>query len=221
MIELENVIKKYGDRVVLNIPSLRIDQGERVALTGPNGSGKSTLLRIIAGVISSEGRVNADGKILYMPQKNTAFDMTVLNNVTFFMTGKKKEKEEKAFEALKKVGLSSLYKKNALTLSGGETARLALARLIVKDCDILLLDEPTGEVDIEGTLLIENIVKEYLAEKNRTLVISTHSPAQSGRIASRIIMLGEAEIKEDMTRDDFLREPKTDFGKKFVDMWRY
>ncbi len=221
MIKLENIKKEYGGRTVLNVPFAEVNKGERLALTGANGSGKSTLLKVIAGVIPFDGERLIGGKVLYMPQKNTVFDMSVMKNVTFSMTGRKKEKEEKAYEALEKVGLQQLYKKNALGLSGGEAARLALARIIVHDGDLLLLDEPTGSVDVEGTEIIENVINDYVAQKDRILIIATHSPLQARRLAERVIMLEKGNIAEDLSPEELLNAPKTDFGKKFVDMWRY
>lgn len=221
MIELKNVKKVYGERTVLSIDTLRIKKGEHLSLTGANGSGKSTLLKIIAGVIPCDGYLSVPQRVLYMPQKTVLFDMSVLHNITYALTGKKKEKEEIAMEALKKTGLSGLYNKNALTLSGGEGARLALARILVKDCDALLLDEPTGAVDIEGTEIVENAVKEYARQNGCTLITATHSPLQAKRLSDRVIMLQNGRIAEDCTPEELLLDPKTEFGKKFVSMWRY
>ncbi len=221
MIKCENVTKNYGERRVLSIPELLVGKGEILALTGANGSGKSTLLRCMAGVIPYEGSIEKNGTVLYMPQKSVCFDMSVLKNVTYSLQGSKKEKEEKATELLRRLGLDSLSKKNALGLSGGEAARLSLARLLVRECDILLLDEPTGAVDIEGTEIIENAIREYAAARGCTVVISTHSPLQAQRLASKVIMLDKGEIAEYCTPEELLLQPKTEFGKKFVDMWRY
>lgn len=221
MIKIESIVKKYGERTVLDIKGLTIKDGETVALTGANGSGKSTLLKILAGVTGCEGTFSCDDSILYMPQKTLCFDMRVIDNVTYSLKGRKKEKEEKAMDVLKKVGLDALYKENAVNLSGGEAARLSLARLMVKDCSVLLLDEPTGAVDVEGTEIIENAVRDYIKEKKRTLIIATHSPLQAKRMCERVIMLEKGVCVEDMSPDELLRAPETDFGKKFVDMWRY
>lgn len=220
MIVCKNIEKKYGDRVVLSIEKLEIKKGEPVALVGANGSGKSTFLKAVTGIIPYSGEITKNGSVLYMPQKNMPFDMTVLSNVTFSLSGKKKDKEEKAMEILKQVGLGELYKKNALSLSGGEAARLALARILVKDCDILLLDEPCASLDTEATEIIENVVKEYLEIKERTLVFSTHSPVTASRLAKRLLMLDNGVVAEDSSPDEFINSPKTGFGKKFVDMWR-
>ncbi len=220
MIKCENLKKIYSERTVLDIPFLEIKNGERLALTGPNGSGKSTLLKAFAGIIPCEGSVKKEGRILYMPQKNVPFDMSVISNVTFSMKGKKRENEEKAFEALRKTGLDALYKKNALSLSGGEAARLALARLLVLECDILFLDEPTGAVDIEGTELIENAISDYIDEKNATLIVATHSPLHAKRLCNRVIMLTQGTVVEDTSPEELLLAPKTEFGKKFISMWR-
>ncbi len=220
MIYCKEILKKYGERTVLDINELTVEKSERVALIGTNGSGKSTLLRVLSGIISYEGEISLQGKALYMPQKNTAFDMSVLNNVTYSLTGKRRDKEERAMEALRKTGLSSLYKKNALSLSGGETARLSLARILVNDCDILLLDEPTASVDIEGTEIIENAVNEYVKEKGCTLITATHSPVEASRLSDRVILLQNGIIIEDRKPEEFILSPKSEFGKKFVDMWR-
>lgn len=220
MIFCKEILKKYGDRTVLDIKELTVNKGERVALIGANGSGKSTLLRVLSGIISYDGEISVQGKTLYMPQKNTAFDMSVLNNVTYSLTGKRRDKEERAMEALSKTGLSSLYKKNALSLSGGEKARLSLARILVNDCDILLLDEPTAAVDIEGTEIIENAVNGYVKEKGCTLITATHSPLEAARLSDRVILLQKGMISEDCSPGEFILNPKSDFGKKFVDMWR-
>ena len=222
MITLNNITRTYGDRRVLDIKELHIGKGERTALTGANGSGKSTLLKILSGVISPDNSApEVNGSVLYMPQKILSFDMSVLKNVTYSLKGSKKDKEERAMEALKKTGLSHLYNKNALSLSGGEAARLSLARILVRDCDILLLDEPTGAVDVEGTLIIEEALKTYASEKGCTLIIATHSPLQAKRLAERVIMLENGFVAEDTSPDELLKSPSTDFGKKFVDMWRY
>lgn len=221
MIELKDVKKNYGDRTVLCVDLLKIKKGERLSLTGANGSGKSTLLKIIAGIITCDGYVEVPQKVLYMPQKTVLFDMSVLHNVTYSLNGKRKEKEEKAMEALRKTGLSELYNKNALTLSGGEAARLALARILVNDCDVLLLDEPTGAVDVEGTEIVENALREYTEKKGCTLITATHSPLQAKRLSERVIMLQDGRIAEDCTPEEFFLAPKTDFGKKFVSMWSY
>lgn len=221
MIELKDVKKNYGDRTVLCVDLLKIKKGERLSLTGANGSGKSTLLKIIAGIITCDGYVEVPQKVLYMPQKTVLFDMSVLHNVTYSLSGKKKEKEEKAMEALRKTGLSELYNKNALTLSGGEGARLALARILVNDCDVLLLDEPTGAVDVEGTEIVENALREYTEKNGCTLITATHSPLQAKRLSERVVMLQDGRIAEDCTPEEFFLAPKTDFGKKFVSMWSY
>lgn len=221
MIELKDVKKNYGDRTVLCVDLLKIKKGERLSLTGANGSGKSTLLKIIAGIITCDGYVEVPQKVLYMPQKTVLFDMSVLHNVTYSLNGKRKEKEEKAMETLRKTGLSELYNKNALTLSGGEAARLALARILVNDCDVLLLDEPTGAVDVEGTEIVENALREYTEKNGCTLITATHSPLQAKRLSERVIMLQDGRIAEDCTPEEFFLAPKTDFGKKFVSMWSY
>lgn len=221
MIETENLIKKYGERTVLDIEKLSIPDGMRLALTGPNGSGKSTFLKILAGVIKkTSGDLRINGKVLYMPQNSTAFNKTVLSNLLYGLKGDKKENIEKCKEALETVGLGDFCNKSAVNLSGGEKQRLALARILVRDSDILLLDEPTGAVDVEGTEIIENAVNAYVEEQGCTLIFATHSPAEAKNLSDKIIMLNAGKIVEYGTPAELLSSPATEWGKKFIDMWR-
>jgi ABC-type sulfate/molybdate transport systems ATPase subunit len=86
---------------------------------------------------------------------------------------------------------------------------------------VLLLDEPTGAVDVEGTEIVENALREYTEKNGCTLITATHSPLQAKRLSERVIMLQDGRIAEDCTPEEFFLAPKTDFGKKFVSMWSY
>ena len=142
MIQIKNLKKLYGERTVLDIPMLEIEKGECVVLTGHNGSGKSTLLKILAGTITeTEGNVSTDGQIYYLPQHNLPFNKSVKNNILFCLNGERKYKKELCESILNAFNLKNLENKNAKTLSGGECQRLALARVLCKKGDIILLDE--------------------------------------------------------------------------------
>ena len=190
MISIKNIKKTYGDRTVLDIPSLEIKKGERLVLIGPNGSGKSTLIKILAGTIkATRGEVTSDRDLYYLPQQSLPFSMTVRKNVLYCLSGSKEEKEKRCDELLKMLHLSHLEGKNAKKLSGGEAQRLALCRVLAKKGDIILLDEPTSAADIESEEIIEQAIKDYADESGCTLIIATHSPAQAKKFAKRIIML--------------------------------
>lgn len=207
--------KSYGEKIVLSIDSLKIKKGETLAVTGPNGSGKSTLLKILAGLITPDsGAADGFGKVLYMPQSSYAFSMSVEKNVMYAISGDgKAERAEKILELL---GLYSLRERNAKKLSGGETQRLALARLLVCECDTLLLDEPSGAVDIDGTDTVWRAIEEYKKENGCTVIFSTHSPFEAKKHADRIILLHNGEIIEDASSADFFKTQKSEWGKKFI-----
>lgn len=216
MIKLEDVKKYYGEKLVLDINSLSISNGERVALVGANGSGKSTLLKLISRVIApSEGNVATDGEIIYMPQSNYAFNKSVIKNV---LLGTKAPKEQ-AEQLLRQMEISEFANKNAKNLSGGELQKVVLCRTIIRNSSILLLDEPTSEMDLHSTNIAENTILDYIKKENTTLIISTHSPSQAKKLADRIIILNNGVIVEDGSIDETINAPKTSWGEEFLSQW--
>lgn len=220
MIKVLNLKKQYGDRTVLEIPELTVKKGETVVVVGPNGSGKSTLLRILAGVISkTDGEISVDGDIYYLPQQSIPFSKSVKENI-IFSAKDNNAIAERCDAVLSALALSPLANKKAQKLSGGECQRLALGRIIINKGDFLLLDEPTSAVDIEGTEIIENVIKRYKQETGCGILMTTHSPKQAKNLADRVIMLNEGQIAEQGIPNELLLNPKTDWGKKFIDMWK-
>lgn len=220
MIKLRNLKKIYGDRTVLDIENLTFRKGETVAIVGPNGSGKSTLLKIIAETIKSDsGDIERKGKLLYLPQQSVPFRKSVRKNILFSMENTD-SKEKRCDEILEEMKLTDLADKNAKRLSGGECQRLTLARVLVNDGDFLLLDEPSSAADIEGTEIIENAIRKYKEKTGCGVIMTTHSPVQALKLADRIIMLDNGKIVEDGNPDELINNPKTDWGKKFISMWK-
>ena len=215
MPDIENLTKHYGEKTVLSVDRLTVEKGVTLAVTGPNGSGKSTLLQILAGLIKADsGTADGFGKILSMPQASYAFSMSVEKNVLYGISGDRKA--ERAEKILKRLGLYELKNQNAKKLSGGEAQRLALARLLVNECDTLVLDEPTGAVDIDGADCVWHAIEEYQQENGCTVIFSTHSPIEAGKHADRIILLHNGLVTEDAKPTDFFKEQKSDWGKKFI-----
>lgn len=220
MIKLQNIKKTYGERTVLDIESQNFKKGETVAIVGPNGSGKSTLLKIIADIIKSDdGEIERNGKILYLPQQSLPFRKSVRKNILYSMESSD-NKEIRCNEILKQLGLSHLRDKNAKGLSGGEAQRLALGRVLVNESDFMLLDEPSSAADIDGTELIEKAITDYKNKTGCGVIMTTHSPIQALKLADRIIMLNSGKIAEDGKPEELLISPKTDWGKKFISMWK-
>lgn len=224
MIQITGLIKEYSSRVVLDIPELVIKSSERCAIIGANGSGKSTLIRILAGTVKPDsGTVIIPGKMRedagYLPQSPYAFDISVLKNVMLALDNKANAKALAA-DALTRVGMERLKHMRGNRLSGGETQRMALARMIIKPRSLLLLDEPTSATDIAATDLIENAISEYLDNSQCTLVFSTHSPGQALRLAERVIVLDEGKIVESGSAEKVLHDPVSDITKRFLRHWR-
>lgn len=234
IVEIKNLIKQYGDKIVLDIENLKFEEGKKYALIGANGSGKTTLLKILAdiekdylGNIRTIPYQNADTEqefsankrlqVGYMPQRSFGFSMSVLNNMMLAYPLKdRKLSKEKAITMLEKLKLTSLNKKNASKLSGGETQRLALGRLFAAHFELLLLDEPTASMDIDSTSIVEQVLDEYIKENNSTLIFATHSIRQAERFADIIIFLSQGKVVEEVLSTKLLSAPQTDELKNFL-----
>ena len=208
--------KSYGKKRVLNFPGIELENGIIYAVIGANGSGKSTFAKIIAGIEKADGNLTAiDGcHIGYMPQKSFAFNKTVKGNV--LLNGKNETRAEMLIDVF---GLKDLSNSNAKKLSGGETARMALARLMMKYYDIVILDEPTASMDMESTLISENQIKNYCKETKCALILITHSLQQAKRIADNVIYFEKGELVEIGCATDVLNSPKKVETKTFLDFY--
>ena len=136
---------EYGNRVVLNVPELEFEEGKIYALIGANGSGKTTF--------------GKNCGFAYQPQKPYAFRMSVLKNVMLASDDKSQENIAKARELLKALKLEAFEDARADKLSGGETAKMALARSIMANQEAIVLDEPTNSMDMDGSILAENLIR--------------------------------------------------------------
>ncbi len=216
MIEINNLKKYYGERTVLDIPSLTINDGEMLAVAGANGSGKTTLLKILGGIIkTSEGSFVVPEKILYMPQNSYAFHGDLIKNILIGGADR-----SRAFEMLDKLELTHLAKKKAKSLSGGELQRLSLCRVLSKSCDLLLLDEPTSACDATGAELVIKAVTEYKEKTGCTVIISTHSPLLAMNASERLIILNSGKIDADGSPEETLAHPGSQWAKSFVAGWK-
>lgn len=221
MLEVKSVSRIYGEgeaRVIaLNNISTKVDDGDFVAITGPSGSGKSTLLNVIGGLERiSGGEVVLDGmridnlsendfvdirrkKIAYIFQQYHLLpSLTALENVLLPLTfcGSCKGDEEKAVEALRKVGLGNRINHKPSQLSGGEQQRVAIARALINECSLILADEPTGNIDQKAGGEILSLF-EQLNREGHTIIMVTHSPEMARR-AKRIVALRDGEIVEEV-----------------------
>ncbi len=224
MIALTGVKKRYDARCVLDIPSLKIAKGERIALIGPNGSGKSMLIRLLAGTLQAdEGTISLSEierkDIAYLPQKPYAFDLSVEQNVAIALDGLK-NRRQLAIKALERVGLLHLCSARGSRLSGGEAQRMALARVIARPHALLLLDEPTASADIQAVECMERLLMDYAAENSCTLLFSSHAPSQALRLSTRTIVLTDGCIVEDGETGQVLHDPQEPATQFFLHHWR-
>lgn len=185
----ESIKKTYKGRLVLDVPSLEFEGGKIYSIVGANGSGKSTFAKVLAGIVEADESNCALENTGYMAQKSYAFNMSLEKNI--MINGEDKERCSKLMNALNIVHLAS---NKAKTLSGGETAKMALARIMMKDYEVLILDEPTAAMDKDSVFLAEKLILDY-ANKNQSIVILiTHSLEQAKRVSNEIIEIDYGNI---------------------------
>ena len=208
--------KTYEGRKVLDFPGMDLESSKIYAVIGANGSGKSTFSKILAGVLKADRR----GKWLegctvgYMPQKNYPFRMTTKANI--LLNGKDVKRAEHLMDALQ---IRHLENKRANFLSGGETARMALARLMMKSYDVVIVDEPTAAMDMETTILSENLIVDYVRETGCTLILVTHSLQQARRIADEVLYFHRGELLESGPKSQVLFEPQKAETRGFLEFY--
>jgi tungstate transport system ATP-binding protein len=199
----------FGKVSALKNVNLAIQQGERVALIGSNGSGKSTLLRLLHGLVApSEGRLHSHAtfKQAMLFQRPYLMRTTCLNNAALglWLRGTPwREAKLSAMEALAKVELTDLAYRSARTLSGGQQQRLALARAWAMQPDVLLLDEPTANLDPHAKREVEALMAQL--SDAMTLIFASHNLGQVKRLAKRVIYLEAGRIMADLPVDDFFK----------------
>jgi tungstate transport system ATP-binding protein len=230
---LTDVTKAYGKRIILDINSLEIGRGDIFALVGPSGAGKSTLLRLLnflepptGGKIEFEGAVFHSGvemplelkrRVTMVFQRPMLLDRSVWDNVTYGLRLRgERNSNEQVMAALEEVGLAHLTKQRARTLSGGEAQRVALARAIVLRPDVLLLDEPTANLDPYNVGLIETIVRRSNALHQATLVLVTHNVFQAKRLATQVAFLLDGKVIEAADSEQFFASPADPRTRAFV-----
>ena len=185
--------KTYKGQLVLDFPETEIRDGSIVAIRGENGSGKTTLAKLLAGIEKNdEGKHPNTGKTTgYLTQTPYAFKLSVKNNLlqNADKSLSREENKQRADKLIKALGIEQLSGKNAQKLSGGETARMSLARLLMKKYELLILDEPTAAVDVASVEKVEQTILDYHEETGCTILIITHSEEQADRLAERVICL--------------------------------
>jgi tungstate transport system ATP-binding protein len=242
---LRAVGKAYEQRRVLDVDDLKVYRGEILALVGPSGAGKSTLLRLLnfleppsrgsidfnapsmAPSHAERGSVRFDAthpmpldlrrRVTTVFQRPILLNRSVYANVRYGLRLRgAHDSKHLVEESLEQVGLSGLAHQRARTLSGGEAQRVSLARAMVLQPDVLLMDEPTANLDPYNVGLIEDIVRSLNERQGTTIVLVTHNVFQARRLAHRVGLLLEGRIVEVAETEPFFESPQDPRTKAFV-----
>jgi tungstate transport system ATP-binding protein len=228
MIEAYNLGQKYGERYVLRDVNLKIGRGEVFALIGPTGAGKTTLLRLLdllempaSGMVHFDGvdvtssrqeRLRVRRRMSFVQQKPVVFTMSVYDNVACGLRWRREKDEvirQRVEGALKLVGMTDYRDRNAKTLSGGETQRVAIARALATQPELLLLDEPTANLDPVSVSKVEEVLAHIVGEHKMTVVMATHDMSQGQRLACRIGVLIDGSLLQVGAPHEVFTSPQT------------
>jgi len=237
LIEVVDLSHGYGERQVLKGLNLGIGKGEVFALIGPTGAGKTTLLRIVDLLeVPGAGEIYFDGKCIprsgkqrleirrrmsFIHQKPQVFNLSVYDNVACGLRwrGEKRNRiAQRVDHILETVGLEGYGNRNARTLSGGEAQRVALARSLVLEPEVLLLDEPTANLDPVSTAKIEQLISYIAKQHNTTMIMATHDMSQGQQLAGRMGVLLDGRLAQTGNATDIFRSPQTEQVAHFVGM---
>jgi tungstate transport system ATP-binding protein len=228
-LRLEGIEKNYGSIKALDNINLEATGGKTIALLGINGAGKTTLLRILAGlekqdkgsILFDYERINAKelrqiATLVF--QKTAMFSRSVYDNLAYGLKirgNKDGEIREEITLALQAVGLRNFEKRKAKKTSGGEQQRIALARAFLLNPKILLLDEPTANLDPNSATIIERAIMNRTKE-NGIIILSTHNLSQAKRMANQVVHIYGGKIVEVRDSGDFFSNPYSEVSRKFI-----
>lgn len=208
--------KKVKDKILVQDISFSVNQGEVVGLVGPNGAGKTTIIKLILGLVKiTKGNVYINGldieknfvkaieKVGAIVEKPDLYMyLSGYDNLKITANNYKNISKERINEVIKIVGLENRIKDKVSTYSLGMRQRLGIAEAIINNPQLLILDEPTNGLDVEGIIEIRNLIKD-LSKKGIAILVSTHNLSEIGNICSRIIAVKNGKIVEDSDIDNF------------------
>ena len=208
--------KSYGKRAVLSLPELELPPGEITAIIGPNGSGKSTLAKVLAGIERADNNrsILPGVSVGYLPQKSFPFRMSTEKNI--LQNG---NDPARARALMKELGIDALAGQSAKKLSGGETARMALCRILMKRYELLILDEPTAAMDMESTLAAEGLIRKSCTETGCAVLLITHSIGQARRLSDQLLFLQGGKLIEQGQTAQLLSAPQCEKTKRFLEFY--
>jgi tungstate transport system ATP-binding protein len=223
---LDGVTLQAGSTTILNRVSLTIAPGAPTLIIGPNGAGKTSLLRLCMGLTApSSGRITwggrgnrAPGRRAILFQRPVMLRRTTAGNIAYALAQAgipRQQRARRVATLLERVGLSGLAQRPARRLSGGEAQRLALARALARDPEILLLDEPTANLDPAATRGVEEIIR-LAAQSGIKIVMASHDLGQLRRLAGEVIFMVRGALCERGPAKDFFDQPATPEAAAFL-----
>lgn len=241
ILKVENLVKKFGDNLVLDEINFSVEKGEVISILGQSGSGKSTILRCINALEDIQGGniyLN-DSLIDHKTEDNTKLrqkigmvfqsyelfpHLKVLDNITIapirVLKRDRKEVEAEARRLLKMVGLEDKENSFPKELSGGQKQRVAIIRAMIMNPEVLLLDEITASLDPEMVREVLDVVLN-LAKEGMTMLIVTHELQFAKAISDRVLFLDKGKIVEDSSPEEFFENPKTERAKAFLNVFEF
>lgn len=235
-IRVEDLCFQYDKNPALKGVCMRAKKGRITAVIGPNGAGKTTLFKIIDLLMrANSGRIMVgDDDILmlnavesrawrqsiaFVLQEPYLFNMSIRQNLAVPLKMRKIEAikiNQIVQGAINRFGLAEIAEKKPFRLSSGERKRAGLARALVTEPGLLMLDEPTASIDPEASYMIEQYLKDLRAEGHTIILMSTHDLFQARRLADDVVLLFKGEMIEAGEKDSFFNGPKSDITKRFV-----
>jgi len=217
-IELKNITVKSNGRVILSIPHAIIPADRITACIGPNGAGKTTLLKLLDGLIKPD-----TGTVSYSFANKTALVLhhtpmikaSTRTNIDMVRDADSAISDTEILQVIERVGLEKLASTPAHKLSAGERQKLCLARVILQKPNLVLLDEPTANLDPNATEQVEEIIRQFDAQ-DTDVIFSSHQLAQVQRLAKYIIFIDHGEIKEKGPVGPFFSNPQTQAAKRYL-----
>jgi len=235
LVELQGVGKRYDD-FLLHIDHLALDKGLIYGVIGPSGSGKSTLLRIInlltapsygtyryqgrPAELSGPERLRLQRQMALVVQKPLLFRDSVWNNVAYGLRARgrpKPEVDRRVGDLLAQLGMSDMAKRRADTLSGGEAQRIAIARAMAYEPQLLLLDEPTANLDPANVEKIEEMIRSLSEAKSMAVVVVTHNVFQARRLADEVIFVDRGKVIEMGPAEKIFSSPDCEATRLYVE----
>ena len=232
IVKVESLLKKFGNKVVLNSVSFDIKQGEFFSILGPSGCGKTTLLRCLIGIERPESgsilkngiditNANPKDRGMGIVFQNYALfpNMTVYQNIAYALKARKMAKEEidkKVRQIIDDVGLSGHINKKPRQLSGGQQQRVAIARTLVLRPDLVLFDEPMSALDSDIRMQLRALIKQVQQKRDISMVYITHDQEEAFSLSDRIMVMNNGNILQIGTPKEIYNHPATDFVKSFV-----